>query len=165
MTSRVRVSARSRPFPHLYPHFNRPSGFWACVKSCLVGGSDKYSRFSAFREAIYPIDGTHFGGRDAIDGSGRVCLVTGYPSGLRGPSPQALTLFGGLDLSPCAWGSPFRGMPTGSEAFLEMPARVGFGLGPGRTLKKALCHTRPVDGTEDKYHRVGLTSIWPITNQ
>ena len=22
----------------LYPHFNRPSGFWPCVKSCLVGG-------------------------------------------------------------------------------------------------------------------------------
>ena len=44
-TSRVRVSARSRPplpSPPLYPHFNRPSGFWPCVKSCLVGGSDKY---------------------------------------------------------------------------------------------------------------------------
>ena len=23
--------------PPLYPHFNRPSGFWPCVKSCLVG--------------------------------------------------------------------------------------------------------------------------------
>ena len=30
-------------FPPPYPHFNRPSGFWPCVKSCLVGGSDKYS--------------------------------------------------------------------------------------------------------------------------
>ena len=29
--------------PPLYPHFNRPSGFWPCVKSCLVGGSDKYT--------------------------------------------------------------------------------------------------------------------------
>ena len=29
-------------FPPLYPHFNWPSGFWPCVKSCLVGGSDKY---------------------------------------------------------------------------------------------------------------------------
>ena len=28
-------------FPPPYPHFNRPSGFWPCVKSCLVGGSDK----------------------------------------------------------------------------------------------------------------------------
>ena len=42
LTSRVRVSTRSRPSPPLYPHFNRPSGFWPCVKSCLVGGSDKY---------------------------------------------------------------------------------------------------------------------------
>ena len=30
-------------FPPPYPHFNRPSGFWPCVKSCLVGGSDKKS--------------------------------------------------------------------------------------------------------------------------
>ena len=30
------------PHPPLYPHFNRPSGFGPCVKSCLVGGSDKY---------------------------------------------------------------------------------------------------------------------------
>ena len=28
--------------PPLYPHFNWHSGFWPCVKSCLVGGSDKY---------------------------------------------------------------------------------------------------------------------------
>ena len=42
MTSRVRVSAHSRPSPPLYPHFNWPSDFWPCVKSCLVGGSDKY---------------------------------------------------------------------------------------------------------------------------
>ena len=40
--SRVRVSAPSWPSPPLYPHFNWPSGFWPCVKSCLVGGSDKY---------------------------------------------------------------------------------------------------------------------------
>ena len=30
-------------FPPPYPYFNRPSGFWPCVKSCLVGGSDKLS--------------------------------------------------------------------------------------------------------------------------
>ena len=43
MISRVRVSARSWPFPLLYPHFNRPSCFWPCVKSCMVGGSNKYN--------------------------------------------------------------------------------------------------------------------------
>ena len=32
---------RSQPSPPLYPHFNRPSGLWPSVKSCLVGGSDK----------------------------------------------------------------------------------------------------------------------------
>ena len=40
--------------PPLYPHFNRTSGFWPCVKSCLVGGSDKYCASSwllAFCEA------------------------------------------------------------------------------------------------------------------
>ena len=32
--------------PPLYPHFNRPSGFWPCVKSCLVGGSNKYMSYN-----------------------------------------------------------------------------------------------------------------------
>ncbi len=41
-TSRVWVSARYQPSPPLYSHFNRPLGFWLCVKSCLVGDSDKY---------------------------------------------------------------------------------------------------------------------------
>ena len=40
--SRVRVYGSFPTFPPLYPHFNWPSGFWPCVKSCLVGGSDKY---------------------------------------------------------------------------------------------------------------------------
>ena len=34
-------SARSRSSPPLYPYFNRPLGFWPCVKSYLVEGSDK----------------------------------------------------------------------------------------------------------------------------
>ena len=38
-TSRVRVSARSQLFPPLYPHFNRPSGFWPC--QVLSGGSQR----------------------------------------------------------------------------------------------------------------------------
>ena len=52
MTSRVWVSARSRPSPPLYPHFNWPSGFWSCVKSCLVGGSEKYRLHSDFYISI-----------------------------------------------------------------------------------------------------------------
>ena len=32
--------APGHPSPN--PHFNRPLGHWPCVKSCLVGGSNKY---------------------------------------------------------------------------------------------------------------------------
>ena len=39
-------SCPTLPSPN--PHFNRPSGHWPCVKSCLVGGSDKYSLITAF---------------------------------------------------------------------------------------------------------------------
>ena len=45
----------------------------------------------------------------------------------------------------------FREMPTGSEAFLRMPACLGYGPAPGPILKKVLCHTRPYGGTVDKY--------------
>ena len=42
-TDKQGSSLGSLPTSHpLYPHFNWPSGFWPCVKSCLVGGSDKY---------------------------------------------------------------------------------------------------------------------------
>ena len=44
------------------------------------------------------------------------------------------------------------GMPTGSQAFLEMPGACGLRLCAWLHPKKALCHTRPVGGTEDKYH-------------
>ena len=33
-------------------------------------------------------------------------------------------------------------MPTGSEAFLELPVALGFGPATGPTLKTALCHIR-----------------------
>ena len=46
MTSRVRVSARSRPDHPLDPHLIRPSCHWPCVKPCLVGGRDKCNRIS-----------------------------------------------------------------------------------------------------------------------
>ena len=73
------------------------------------------------------------------NGCVRVCSTSGYiTSGLRGPSPQALT----LGLSPDASGAPKRGMQTGSEAFSELPVALGFGPVTGTTLKTALCHIR-----------------------
>ena len=38
------------------------------------------------------------------------------------------------------------GMPTGSEAFLELPIALGFGPATGPTLKMALCHIRTLVG-------------------
>ena len=42
-------------------------------------------------------------------------------------------------------------MPTGSEAFLELPGVCGLRPSAWTHLKKALCHNCPVGGTEDKY--------------
>ena len=39
-----------------------------------------------------------------------------------------------------------RGMPTGSEVFLELPVALGFGPATGPTLKTALCHIRTLVG-------------------
>ena len=36
--------------------------------------------------------------------------------------------------------------------FWKYWARVSYGPAPGPTLKKALCHTRPLGGTEDIYY-------------
>ena len=37
-------------------------------------------------------------------------------------------------------------MPTGSEAFLELPIALGYGPATGPTLKTALCHIRTLVG-------------------
>ena len=39
-----------------------------------------------------------------------------------------------------------RGMPTGSEAFLELPVALGFGPATWPTLKTGLCHIRTLVG-------------------
>ena len=41
-TNRVRALVRARPSPPLISTLSWLSGHWPCVKSCLVGGSDKY---------------------------------------------------------------------------------------------------------------------------
>ena len=52
----------------------------------------------------------------------------------------------------------FRGIPTGPEVFLENAGHVR-ALPCARThLKRALCHTSPVGGPDDKY----LTDVSPI---
>ena len=62
----------------------------------------------------------------------------------------------GLGLSPGAWGAPKRGMPTGSEAFLELPIALGYGPATGPTLNTALCHIRTLVG-----RRINTSQIIP----
>ena len=73
---------------------------------------------------------------------GQVRLFTGYTSSLRGPSPQALTLFGGIRLiAMCLRRHCFRGMPTRHEAFLGMPGMSGLCSCTCTHLKKRSCAT------------------------
>ena len=56
-----------------------------------------------------------------------------------------------LGLSPGAWGTFFRRMPTGPKAFLQSPGESGLQPCGQIHIKKALCHTHPVSGMCDKY--------------
>ena len=86
-----------------------------------------------------------------LHGSGQVCFITGDTSGLRGPSPLALTLFRTGWVYRLAPKVPlFRGMPTGPKTFLKMPGACWLRPCALTHLNKALCHTRPVGGPEDK---------------
>ena len=64
-----------------------------------------------------------------------------------------------MGLSPGAWGAPKRGMPTGSEAFLELPIALGFGPATGPTLKTALCQIRTLVGRRINTARWNLKEI------
>ena len=73
----------------------------------------------------------------------------------QGAFPQAFTPFrGGLGSLPGTWGAPNKGNADGAEGiFGKLRARVGYGPAPGPTIKKALCHTCPLGGAVNKYHR------------
>ena len=66
-----------------------------------------------------------------------------------------------MGLSPGAWGAPKRGMPTGSEAFLELPIVLGYGPATGPTLNTALCHIRTLVGRRINTARPRLFS-WAV---
>ena len=68
-----------------------------------------------------------------------------------GGRPQALTLFGGVGFIARRLRGPFLGeCRRGLRHFWKCRARVGYASAPEPTLKNALCHTRPLGGTEDK---------------
>ena len=72
-----------RPSPPLYPHFNWPSGFWPCVKSCLVGGSDKYMHAPGFLAGPSGIRAGWCSKPRADSGPNRPPASAGQPSGGR----------------------------------------------------------------------------------
>ena len=92
--------------------------------------------------------------------SGRVCSgsrsIAPWPasSSLRVPSSQALTLLGGARFIVWRLRLPIlRGMPTELEAFLKPPGMSELWPYARTLLKKALCHSRPVGVTCDKYRK------------
>ena len=100
-----------------------------------------------------PVVGSHFGRPCCrLHGSGRVCFISGDPSGLReGFFSQALTLFGGGVNCPVPEAPLFRGVPTEPKVFFKMPGRCELWPCARTHLKKALRHTHPVGGPEDEY--------------
>ena len=81
-------------------------------------------------------------------GSGWECLGTGDPSGLRGSSPQALTLFGRVKLITWRLSCPSLGEWRRSPRyFWQIP-----GTCARPYLKKALCLTCSFGGARNKYH-------------
>ena len=74
-------------------------------------------------------------------------------SGLRGPSPQAFTPFGGW-VYCVAPETPHKGeCRRDRRYFWPCRTRVGFGPATGPTLKTALYHIRALMGRIDKYQR------------
>ena len=135
--------------PPLYPHFNRPSGFWPCVKSCLVGGSDKYSFVCGLSS---PVLGLHSVGRLTSGRFCRVCLGTGDFLRPQGAIPPGLYPLRGCWVYCLVLEAPQKGeCRRGRRYFWPCRTRVGFGPATGPTLKTALCHIRALVGRFDKY--------------
>ena len=73
----------------------------------------------------------------ALNGSGRVCLITGNNSGLSGAVPQTLTLFGGVGFNAWRLRHPSLGeCRQGPRHFWKCLARVGYGPEPETNLKR-----------------------------
>ena len=78
---------------------------------------------------------------------GRVCSTTGYiTSGLGGPSPQALTLFGGVGFIARRLRRPEKGNADGVRGIFGTAYRVGLRPCDKTHLKTALCHIRTLVG-------------------
>ena len=91
-------------------------------------------------------------GRGSVARFGRVCSTTGYiTSGLRGPSPQALTLFGGVGFIARRQRRPEKGNADGVRGIFGTAYRVGLRPCDRTHLKNGLVPYSYVGGTQHKY--------------
>ena len=87
-------------------------------------------------------------GRGSVARFGRVCSTTGYiTSGLRGPSPQALTLFGGVGFIARRLRRPEKGNADGVRGIFGTAYRVGLRPCDRTHLKNGLVPYSYVGGT------------------
>ena len=56
-------------------------------------------------------------------------------------------------------------MPTGSEAFLELPIALGYGPATGPTLKTALCHIRTLVGRRINTALLASVLLCPVVGR
>ena len=73
------------------------------------------------------------------------------PLASRGHTPRLSPSSEGLGSSSSAWGTPFRGMLTGPEAFLRLPGASGLQPCDWTYLKTTLCHSCTLGGAYNKY--------------
>ena len=87
-------------------------------------------------------------GRGSVARFGRVCSTTGYiTSGLRGPSPQALTLFGGVGFIARRLRRPEKGNADGVRGIFGTAYCVGLRPCDRTHLKNGLVPYSYVGGT------------------
>ena len=95
----------------------------------------------------------------------RVCSTTGYISLASGGGrpPGFNSLWRGWVYRPMPEAPLFkRGMPTGPDAFLELPVVLSFGSATGPALKIALCHILTLVGRRINTARMQFWKIWSV---
>ena len=122
------------------------------LPSCLVGGSDKYLARTRLLSWVAFFCVLWWGALDRLwlraARFGRVCSTTGYiTSGLRGPSPQALTLFGGVGFIARRLRRHEKGNADGVRGIFGTAYRVGLRPCDRTHLKNGLVPYSYVGGT------------------
>ena len=124
---------------------------WAVCHSPFVISSGPFQRSLATLPAsvlFVSCGGVLSTGRGSVARFGRVCSTTGYiTSGLRGPSPQALTLFGGVGFIARRLRRTEKGNADGVRGIFGTAYRVGLRPCDRTHLKNGLVPYSYIGGT------------------